>query len=121
MAEEIEGTEVTEYKLTPEILEAMLIATEILEKLSAGELTVGEALALYEEKVLPVIKQLQAKTKTSKSSKKKKTTSKKTKTKKKETKKAKKTASKKTTKKSKASSKSKTKKKAEKKAEESSG
>jgi len=114
MAEEIEGTEVTEYKLTPEILEAMLIATEILEKLSAGELTVGEALALYEEKVLPVIKQLQAKTKTSKSSKKK--TAKKTK--KESTKKTKKT-----TKKSKSSSKSKTKtkKKTKEKTEESSG
>jgi len=117
MAEEIEGTEVTEYKLTPEILEAMLIATEILEKLSSGELTVGEALALYEEKVLPVIKQLQAKTKTSKTSKKSKSKT----TKKSKKKESKKTASKKSTKKSKTSSKSKTKKKTEKKTEESSG
>ena len=77
MAEEIEGAEVTEYKLTPELLEAMVTVTEILEKLANGEITIGEAKALYEAKVMPVIKELQAKSKPA--SKAKKSTKKKSK------------------------------------------
>jgi len=110
MSEEFEGTEVTEYKLTPELLEAMITATLILEELAEGKLTLQEARALYEEKVLPVIKELQAKSRPAKSKSKKKSSKSKSSKKEKsssksKTSKSKKSSSKKKSKSSKKSSK----------------
>ncbi|MEB3789614.1 MAG: hypothetical protein GSR72_06960 [Desulfurococcales archaeon] len=91
--------EVTEFKVSPEFLEAMLVAVDLLEKVSTGELTLSKARAIFEEKVNPVIahiretsRPVRGKSKTKKS---KKKSSKKTKTKKESKTKSKKSKSKK--------------------------
>lgn len=67
----IEEAEVTEYSITSiELLRAMLEATDILEKVARGEMTIAEAMAQLEMKVASVIRSLEE------SAKKKKTTSK---------------------------------------------
>ncbi|MCE4609846.1 MAG: hypothetical protein F7C36_05660 [Desulfurococcales archaeon] len=84
--------EVTEFKVSPEFLEAMLVAVDLLEKVSAGELTLSEARAIFEEKVNPVIAHIRETSRPVRG-KSKKTTKKKT-TKKTKTKKESKTKSK---------------------------
>jgi hypothetical protein len=54
--------EVRTYSISsPDMLEAMLEYTEILEKTARGEMSKREAKALYVEKILPVVKELQEK------------------------------------------------------------
>ncbi len=94
--------EVTEFKVSPEFLEAMLTATELLEKISHGEITLSEAKAIFEEKVNPVIAHIRETSRPVRGKKKqKKKTEKKTKPKKKEAKKKTKRKTKKTSKKKK--------------------
>lgn len=67
-----EEAEVTEYSITSiELLRAMLDATDILEKVAKGEMTIAEAMALIETRVASVIRQLEE------TARKKKTTTKK--------------------------------------------
>jgi len=59
VSEEVETAEVMEYATTsPELLKAMLVATEILEKLVRGELTMSEAIAVYEREVASIIEKI---------------------------------------------------------------
>ena len=58
VSEELEMTEeieVTEFKVGPEFLRVMLIATDLLEKIAKGEITVSEAQAIFAQEVLPVV------------------------------------------------------------------
>ncbi len=59
MAEEEEAAEVTQFAVaSPEILRAMIVATELLERLARGEITLSEAKAIYEEKIASVIESI---------------------------------------------------------------
>ena len=83
VAEEEETAEVTQFAVaSPEILRAMIIATELLEKLARGEITLSEAKAIYEEKIASVIESIRESSKPArskrKSSSEKKTTRKRT-------------------------------------------
>ncbi len=53
--EAIEEIEVTEFKIGPEFLKVMLTATELLEKIARGEITISEAQAIFAREVLPVV------------------------------------------------------------------
>ena len=54
--------EVATYAVTnPELLEAMIEISELLEKVARGELTVQEARAIYAESILPRFKELEEK------------------------------------------------------------
>ena len=54
--------EVATYAVTnPELLEAMIEISELLEKVARGELTVREARAIYVESILPRFKELEEK------------------------------------------------------------
>jgi len=54
--------EVRTYSISsPDMLEAMIEYTGILEKVSRGEINVSEAKALYVEKILPMMKELEQK------------------------------------------------------------
>jgi len=70
VSDEVETAEVMEYATTsPELLKAMLVATEILEKLMRGEITFSEAIAIYEKEVASVIEKIREQSKPAKSKK----------------------------------------------------
>ncbi len=54
--QEYEEVEVTEFRVSPEFLDIMLLAVDILEKLANGEMSITEARAVYQEKIAPVIR-----------------------------------------------------------------
>ncbi len=74
----VEETEVTEYSITSiELLRAMLEATDILEKVARGEMTISQAMALLETRVASVIRSIEETTKKKKTTSKRKTSSRK--------------------------------------------
>ncbi|MEB3844669.1 MAG: hypothetical protein LRS48_03185 [Desulfurococcales archaeon] len=54
--EEYEEVEVTEFRVSPEFLDIMLLAVDILEKLANGEISITEARAIYQEKIAPIVR-----------------------------------------------------------------
>lgn len=53
---------VPKYAVTsPDILEAMVEITELLDKVARGELAISEARAMYVERILPKLKELEEK------------------------------------------------------------
>lgn len=62
--EAVESTEVevATYSLTnPDLLEAMIEVTELLDRVAKGEISSSEARALYAKSILPKLKELEAK------------------------------------------------------------
>jgi len=54
--QEYEEVEVTEFRVSPEFLDIMLLAVDILEKLANGEISITEARAIYQEKIAPIVR-----------------------------------------------------------------
>ena len=62
MSEEEMEIEVATYTVTsPDLLEAMIEVSELLEKVARGELTLQEARAIYAESLLPRLKEIEEK------------------------------------------------------------
>ncbi len=63
-----------------DLLEAMIHTTDLMEKVAKGEISIEEALAIYQARILPVIEEIREKAKAKQAKKAAKKKAKKTKT-----------------------------------------